>query len=211
MHSLASAGHSIFAGAPFETMWKTQETLAGGLLSAAAGELLRGEASLSQPLTSAVIRTIATAAVRIRLTVGGPRQKGNGLGRLAGGRRRARVRGMPSMSRRGWLVLGFGFIVALSPVLWEPLLAEYGVDGYPWVALVYLWSASPFFALAVLIEGRKMGWPMFFLTAALVTARPSLCRSICFSTPAAARPMLSRSSSCRYGSAWRSACSLQAS
>jgi hypothetical protein len=52
------------------------------------------------------------------------------------------------MSRRGWIVLGFGFLVSLAPLVREPLVAEYPADTGIGLALFYLWSPIPFLALA---------------------------------------------------------------
>jgi hypothetical protein len=76
---------------------------------------------------------------------------------------------MPPISKRGWVLLSFGFIVALSPALWEPFLAEYPVDGFFVGLIFYAWSILPFFTLAVLAQGLKMGWPSFLIAAGLAT------------------------------------------
>jgi hypothetical protein len=67
------------------------------------------------------------------------------------------------------VLLGFGFLVSLSPLLWEPLVAEYPAETGVGLALLYLWSALPFFVLAVLGEGLKMRSPTFLVAALLVT------------------------------------------
>jgi hypothetical protein len=76
---------------------------------------------------------------------------------------------MPAITKRGWVVLSFGFIVALSPALWEPFLAEYPVEGFVIGLIFYSWSVLPFFMLAVLAQGLKMGWPAFLTAVVLLT------------------------------------------
>jgi hypothetical protein len=76
---------------------------------------------------------------------------------------------MPPITTRGWVVLSLGFIVALSPALWELFLAEYPAEGFVIGLIFYAWSVLPFFTLAVLDQGLKIGWPAFLTAVVLVT------------------------------------------
>ena len=63
----------------------------------------------------------------------------------------------------------FGFVVCVSPLLWEPLVAEYPSTDVVVGILVYLWTVVPFFVLAALAEGLKVSRASFLLASGLVT------------------------------------------